>query len=302
VGRTPELEQLTLFDIPAAGPKAPQLGPLRVPLWTEHKARLIQTYLRLFVLITKHGAYIDGFAAPQSRDQLDCDAASNICTAKLVLESEPKLLRDIWLCDADVAGIGLLKSALATVPAPQGRTVNILHGDFNKLIYKILSSGSITETTASFCLVDQRMFECEWRTLEAIASHKKEGPKIELFYFLGSGWVHRSIAGSTTNLERVEKWWGNPGWRGLSTLPRHEVAAEMRKRFREELGYAHVTEFPIYERSGGEGAVKYHMIHCSDHPEALKLMHRAYKDVTGTRADDCQGSFDDISWRCDETR
>ena len=36
---------------------------LRFPLWTQNKARLIQAYLRLFVYITRHGTYIDGFAA-----------------------------------------------------------------------------------------------------------------------------------------------------------------------------------------------------------------------------------------------
>lgn len=38
---------------------------LEHPVWTEEKAHLIQAYLRLFTFITKHGAYIDGFAAPQ---------------------------------------------------------------------------------------------------------------------------------------------------------------------------------------------------------------------------------------------
>ena len=42
---------------------------LRYPLWTENKARLIQEYIKLFTYVTKHGAYIDGFAAPQRRER-----------------------------------------------------------------------------------------------------------------------------------------------------------------------------------------------------------------------------------------
>ena len=64
---------------------------LEHPLWTENKARLIKSYIRLFTYITKHGAYIDGFAAPQRRDRID------LCSAKMVLEAEPKRIRDFWL-------------------------------------------------------------------------------------------------------------------------------------------------------------------------------------------------------------
>lgn len=38
-------------------------------IWTENKAHFIQQYLKYFVQITKHGAYIDGFAGPQSPKQ-----------------------------------------------------------------------------------------------------------------------------------------------------------------------------------------------------------------------------------------
>jgi hypothetical protein len=44
---------------------------------------MISIYLRLFVYITKHGAYIDGFAGPQE------PTMPEMWTAKLVLESEP---------------------------------------------------------------------------------------------------------------------------------------------------------------------------------------------------------------------
>jgi hypothetical protein len=42
-----------------------------------------------------------------------------------------------------------------------------------------------------------------------------------------------------------------------------------------ELGYASVTPWPIYERKGGN-RIMYYMIHATDHPEAPKLMRRAY--------------------------
>ena len=69
-------------ELPQSAPKLPERNfkSLCYPLWTQNKARLIQAYLQLFEYITKHGTYIDGFAAPQDAEHLD------MWSAKLVLE------------------------------------------------------------------------------------------------------------------------------------------------------------------------------------------------------------------------
>ena len=61
--------QLKLFDIPALTKYAQSFKRIQYPVWTERKAKLIQQYLYYFVLITKHGTYIDGFAGPQKADE-----------------------------------------------------------------------------------------------------------------------------------------------------------------------------------------------------------------------------------------
>jgi three-Cys-motif partner protein len=96
---------------------------LRFPLWTQNKAKLIQTYLQLFVYITHHGTYIDGFAAPQS------DMHQDTWAAKLVLEMEPKWFRDFWLCDIKPGGVEKLKQ-LRDTHATAKRQVTVLEGDF----------------------------------------------------------------------------------------------------------------------------------------------------------------------------
>jgi three-Cys-motif partner protein len=96
-------EQLKLFELPAPEPHAHSFKPLRHPLWTKHKAKLISRYLYYFVLITRHGVYIDGFAGPQAPDKHDSWAA------KLVLESEPKWMRNFFLCDIDPKQVAALK-------------------------------------------------------------------------------------------------------------------------------------------------------------------------------------------------
>ena len=64
---------------------------------------MIAIYLRLFVYITKHGAYIDGFAGPQEPE------FPEMWTARLVLESEPKRLKQFFLCEIDKKKIAALE-------------------------------------------------------------------------------------------------------------------------------------------------------------------------------------------------
>lgn len=251
---------------------------LRFPLWTQNKARLIQAYLQLFVYITRHGTYIDGFAAPQDANHLETWAA------KLVLEMEPRRIRDIWLCDLSTSGVEKLEELRTVHMAPElkpKRRITILSGDFNARVAEILKSGKITEKTATFALIDQRNFECEWRTVEALSRHKTAN-KIELFYFFPTGWIDRSIAAVKRPEKRgeVERWWGRPDWAGLRGIGGLERARMVASRFEQELGYSKAEVFPIHDDKQG-GRVMYHMIHASDHPEALPLMVRAYRKVSG---------------------
>jgi three-Cys-motif partner protein len=252
---------------------------LRHPVWTEQKAQLIQEYLRLFTFVTKHGAYIDGFAAPQRRD------LSQLCSARLVLETEPKWLKDFWLCDLDLQGIDLLEEIAAKHRSGQ-RRVSVLKGDFNRTVDNVLASKRIKPTTATFALLDQRTFECEWATVRRLANHKpslgKCDNKIEIFYFFATGWLDRSIAAVRTNTTsaKLDRWWGRTDWnelRGMQGIPRAHLLA---KRFRDELGYVSARPYAIHDRKR-HGRTMYHMIHATDHDEAAKLMLRAYRKISG---------------------
>jgi len=247
---------------------------LHCPLWTENKAKLIQEYIKLFTFVTKHGTYIDGFAAPQRRNH------SAKCSAKLVLENEPQWVRDFWLCDIDPEGIALLE-AIKTEHEGKNRRIRVMPGDFNASIASILASGTITEKTATFALLDQRTFECEWSTVQQIAGHKTT-TKIEMFYFFATGWIDRSIAAirKPDALDQAERWWGRPDWRDLRGMNGVERANLLAARFRDELGYRWAFPFAIHDAARG-GRTMYHMVHATDHPEASPLMLRAYRKVSG---------------------
>lgn len=247
-----------------------ELRNLRHPVWTEQKARLIATYLRLFTFVTKHGTYIDGFAGRQNAKAKDGWAA------ELVLANRPPWLRRFYLCDKDASKIKGLYSLANRQPArekgdPQ-RNIEILPGDFNDTVRGILATKKLDPAT--FCLLDQRTFECKWSTVEALANHRPDGSRIELFYFLPIGWIDRAIEATTKHLEEIDTWWGDKNWRALRQMQHHEKALVFQKKF-QDLGYHYVVPFPIWDHQYGD-RLMFYMILATDHPAAPKLMWRAY--------------------------
>jgi three-Cys-motif partner protein len=242
------------------------------PVWTENKARLIARYLYYFVLITKHGTYIDGFAGPQEPEK------PQMWAAKLVLESEPKWLRHFHLFDGDRHQAQRLRELKKSMEAKEGeekREINVYHSDFNNRVRGVLRSDLIGPNEAVFCLLDQRTFECKWSTVRLLAEFKeKPKNKIELFYFLGIGWLKRAISGVRKE-SLLRDWWGREDWPELRRWSEEKILNELVSRFKAELGYASVKPWPIFDRRRG-GGVMYYMIHATDHPEAPALMSRAY--------------------------
>jgi three-Cys-motif partner protein len=114
--------------------------------------------------------------------------------AKRVLELEPKWLRDFHLCEVNPKKVSMLE---ALRPAHPERIITVYAEDLNTAIQKILRPGVLGPREATFCLIDQHTFECRWETLKAIAAYKKDH-KIQLLYFIGSGWLDRAFAAIST--------------------------------------------------------------------------------------------------------
>lgn len=276
---------------PCASRRVRTYKRIEQPIWTENKAQFIRHYLRYFVQITKHGVYIDGFAGPQSFDHLDAWSAA------LVLESDPKWLRSFYLCELSTRGLNALQTlvqAQSDARDRRGRRLNrgieILPGDFNQTIDSILHNGKITQKEATFCLLDQRTFECHWVTLEKLAAFKQPPHnKIELLYFLGVGWIHRAFAG-IRDTEKLLRWWGQTDWEDLKEMSSWDIAQLVRLRFEKELGYRFAAAYPIFDRDEGN-RVMYYMIHASDHEEAPALMVRAHSRAVRALPVESQGTL-----------
>ncbi|MPZ70639.1 MAG: three-Cys-motif partner protein TcmP [Actinobacteria bacterium] len=274
-----------LFD-PGPAKMADKSKTSKERIWTQNKARLISRYIYYFQLVTKHGTYIDGFAGPQDSTKLDAWAAA------LVLDLEPLWLRHFFLCDQDISKLGHLKDLALAHPKLD---IQILPGDFNLVVHSLLQPENIGEKEATFCLLDQRTFECEWATVKALARFKADSKnKIEIFYFLAEWWIYQAFGGikSVAGEQRVEAWWGRPDWRDLPSLSGTDRAQLMADRFTGELGYGYAKPYAIYEKSEGEGRVAYYMIHASDHYRAPALMSAAYGDAVMPPKPVHQAAFD----------
>lgn len=267
------MEEPNLFDLAAtAVPEPITVKRTDQRLWTAHKAMLIEGYLVLFVKVAKHGTYLDLFAAPQNAEDAESWAARRVLQAQSLDITKPRL-RHFHLCDINPDGAKALEGL---AKERSDLDVSVYEGDANELVHSITSG--IRPTEATFCLLDQRTFECDWATVRALAAAKKSGNKIELFYFLATGWLDRSIAGSTTDLglDRLERWWGRPDWERVQGMNGEARAQLLASRFREELGYLSAQAWPIF-KGPGSTRVMYHMIHATDHRDAPSLMSRAYR-------------------------
>jgi three-Cys-motif partner protein len=258
--------QEALFEPPPY--ERPDKSTVRVPLhplWTENKAKLIERYLFYFVLVTKHGTYIDGFSGPQG--------APENWGARLVLETEPPWLRHFYLFDSNPEQVSRLEELKAKHPS---RDVEVFPGDFNQRVHEILRPQIISDKEATFCLIDQRTFECEWSTVEKLARYKKGPHKIEIFYFLANWWFARALG--AVKGDKALRWWGRDDWSALADMHGQQRAELLANRFRKELGYLSARAWTIYAKENGR-RVAYYMIHATDHPRAPALMTRAYEKV-----------------------
>jgi len=178
VAKKTPADELWLLEFPEieAEESEPLVNPLPHPIWTENKAKLIDAYLRFFLYITQHGTYIDCFAGPQQ------PGMPEMWAAKLVLEIQPRWLKRFYLFEKHPKRFQQLVDLKARQPEDEARTIELYEGDVNLRIRELLDSKSITEKQATFCLLDQRTFECHWNT------RKKIGRSNYFTFWRVSGW------------------------------------------------------------------------------------------------------------------
>ena len=282
-------------ELPRGKSRRKQSRPVEIgsPLWTADKAALIEEYIHRFLLVTKHGVYLDLFAGPQNDEE---DWSIRRVLGRRT-EGGPEI-RHYAVCDLEPEKAEQLRELGRTHPGP---AFNVYEGDANQLVQTMLEEAPIGSNTACFCLIDQRTLECAWSTVEAIARHKQNGGfKIEVFYFLAEAWLDRTWK-SVKDPDKLLKWWGRPDYKAFLERPAFERAQALCARFRDDLGYLYSEPFAIHKK-GKDSRIMYYMIHASDHPDAIRLMSDAYQKVPSNREiNEVQLSLDEMGdgppWR-----
>lgn len=268
------------IDIDLFGPVPPGRKPQKIPanpvelsgrLWTGQKSRLIAEYLHRFLHVTKSGTYLDLFAGPQSETYDDGWSIKRVIERR----DEGPNLGYFAACDNNPQQIERLKQLRETY-AGRPFTFKIYHGDANEQVKKILDDAPTN--LPSFCLLDQRTFECDWATVKTVAKYKGDGDfKIEVFYFLAEAWLDRAWK-SRKRRETLKRWWGRDNVLEYFSLKNIFRAHSLKQRFIDEFGYKYVQPWSIHEQ-GDQGRTMYYMIHASDHHRATRLMSEAYNAV-----------------------
>ena len=285
-----QVDKLSLFNLPPVSKRKHYFKSLARPLWTENKARLIERYLFLFKMVAKHGCYIDGFAGPQRPGQPET------WVAQRVIEDEPRWFRTFHLFEKKKKQFEYLAKLKESQEEGFRKRIHLHNGDFNILIDDFLEQRPIKESEATFCLLDQRTFDCHWSTVLTLATYKTIGNKVELFYLLPIAWLDRALSARRKNVKGIAEWWGGDDWvklRGMKPYPRAELFCD---RFKKELNYTWAYPWPIFKR-GRSDQIMYFMIHATDHEDAPNLMNRAYNTALNEGETLKQLKLDFVQWK-----
>jgi Phage integrase family len=88
------------------------------------------------------------------------------------------------------------------------RNIEVWAGDFNQNVEKILGGGKITQKEATFCLLDQRTFECHWSTVRrsfATLHHEAGVPARQIQQWLGHSDLTTTLRYLAISDDRSEK-------------------------------------------------------------------------------------------------
>lgn len=261
--------------------------PITQKIWTKNKSLLVSAYLRQFVYITWRGTYIDGFSGPQYPNEPDFWCARKVLETQKPFAEKKYGMGNYFLVESDASKIEALKE-LRDTHSENFKLIKLYEGDTNLVIDEILARPELQLKEPVFCLLDQHTDECHWNTVVKLATHTRPSEyKIEQFYFLATGWIQRVFGGATTEskFQELDLWWGDRSWENLKGATAHSMVELMISRFKE-LGYKHVTPWPIFKEGNDSGRIMYYMIHASDHEKAPQLMENAYHKIIDVRNKD----------------
>jgi len=177
-----------------------------------------------------------------------------------------------------------------------GKDIKVYEGDCNQMIPVALADLSDLKWAPTFAFLDPDGMELEWRTLEALAAHKrgyrsststKPEYKVEMWMLFPSSGLIRTLAldeGKVRDedFERATRLFGSEEWKPIyerrlanafsGEQAREEYVNLMRWRLERALRYKAAHAFEVRNSRGP----LYHMIFATDNEAGTKIMSSIY--------------------------
>ena len=272
-----------LFEVPAIELVAPPKKrrrkskdePREFGSWTLDKLTILDQYLKMYRRVAGSGTYIDAFAGEGTARINGADVPGSPIRA---LDSGSfRTLKFIELDDEVRSALGLRLAGHKWT-----KRCEVLPGDANQVIKKLLGDDAIERDRPCFAFLDPNSTQLDWATVEALAGYKElvEGTKlckVELWILFNEQqaiqrlWPRDKSGLPTTAhvLDRVMG--GRAAWLDLwnDRCGPQWLVHRYRERLRA-LGYSHVNMQQIIDPATHRP--QYWMLHATDHKAAVSFM------------------------------
>ncbi len=269
--------------------------------WTRAKLAVLNDYLPAFLQAASGKSdeyvYLDAFAGEgRGVDRLtgeEFHGSSRIGLEAKALRSNARFTRLRYFEQGSKAR-ELEKQFEAEYP---DRDIKVYGGDCNTEIPIALHDLRDLRWAPTFAFIDPDGMEFEWRTLEALAAHKrgyrsrtsaKREYKVELWLLFPTQGIVRTLALDAKRVrpedeDRATSLFGTEAWRAIydrrvaGELSAHDAKEEyvnlMRWRLTEDLGYRRTHALELTNTRGG---TLYHMVFATDNDAGDKIMADIY--------------------------
>jgi len=144
--------------------------------WTKNKLEILNTYLDTYLKMIRGGKgkyfqkifYIDGFAGPGEYLIKD---STELTRGSPLIALDKDVFTDYWFIEKDKKNYSELKASISKYGYDRTRAVNVIKGDANKEIPKIIDDINIScKSWRGLCFIDPYGSNTSWNTVIKIGN------------------------------------------------------------------------------------------------------------------------------------
>lgn len=264
--------------------------------WTKAKLQMLEEYLGGFAKASKsqtERVYLDAFAGEgHGLDRITGERFHG--SARIALDAgEDAGFTVFRYFEMGQKATELQQRLRAEYP---GKDIKVYAGDCNEKIPEALADLASVKWAPTFAFLDPDGMELEWRTLKALADHKRgyrktgsEKPeyKVEMWMLFPTSGIIRTLAldeakVTEQDFARASRLFGSKDWKPIyeqrragefsAAEARDEYVNLMRWRLEKALGYRAAHAFELKNSKGP----LYHMIFATDNEVGTRIMSAIY--------------------------